>query len=35
MDGGAEAYERFIMGDDYGLEQVIEMYKDKTIDFQG
>lgn len=35
MDSGAEAYRRFLMCDDYGLEQVIEMYKDKTIDFQG
>lgn len=33
MDGGAEAYKRFIMGDDYGLEQVIEMYKDSLIFF--
>ena len=33
MDSGAEAYMRFIMGDDCGLEQLIEMYKDSLIFF--
>lgn len=30
---GAEAYRRFLMGDDYGLEQIIEIYKDSLIFF--
>ncbi|MGN1339981.1 MAG: RNA polymerase sigma factor [Oscillospiraceae bacterium] len=33
MDGGAEAYKRFLSGDDHGLEQVIELYKDSLIFF--
>lgn len=33
MDNGAEAYRRFLTGDDYGLEQVIELYKDSLIFF--
>lgn len=33
MDSGAEAYRRFLSGDDYGLEQVIELYKDSLIFF--
>lgn len=33
MDGGAEAYRRFLGGDDYGLEQVIGLYKDSLIFF--
>lgn len=33
MDKGAEAYSRFISGDDSGLEQVIEQYKDTLIFF--
>lgn len=33
MDKGAEAYSRFISGDDSGLEQVIEQYKDSLIFF--
>lgn len=28
MDYGADAYRRFLLGDDYGLEQVIGLYKD-------
>ncbi len=31
MDSGAEAYRRFLMGDDYVLEQVINIYKDVLI----
>lgn len=30
---GAEAYRRFLMGDDYGLEQIIGIYKDSLIFF--
>ena len=33
MDNGAEAYRRFLAGDDYGLEQVIGLYKDSLIFF--
>lgn len=33
MDEGAEAYKRFCSGDDNGLEQVIELYKDSLIFF--
>lgn len=33
MDIGAEAYRRFLMGDDHGLEQVIDMYKDSLMFF--
>ncbi len=33
MDNGSEAYKRFLAGDDYGLEQVIELYKDSLIFF--
>lgn len=33
MDGGAEAYKRFLSGDEYGLEQVIGLYKDSLIFF--
>lgn len=33
MDSGAEAYRRFLMGDDHGLEQVIDMYKDSLMFF--
>lgn len=33
MDNGAEAYRQFLAGDDYGLEQVIELYKDSLIFF--
>lgn len=33
MDSGAEAYRRFLMGDDYGLEQVIDIYKDSLMFF--
>ena len=33
MDVGAEAYNRFLSGDDYGLEQVIGLYKDSLIFF--
>lgn len=28
MDYGADAYRRFLLDDDYGLEQVIGLYKD-------
>ena len=30
---GAESYRRFLMGDDYGLEQIIGIYKDSLIFF--
>ena len=33
MDYGADAYRRFLLGDDYGLEQVIGLYKDSLIFF--
>lgn len=33
MDAGTDAYKRFLLGDDYGLEQVIELYKDSLIFF--
>ena len=33
MDSGAAAYMRFLGGDDYGLEQVIGLYKDSLIFF--
>lgn len=33
MDNGAEAYRRFLAGDDYGLEQVVGLYKDSLIFF--
>ena len=33
MDHGADAYKRFLLGSDYGLEQVIELYKDSLIFF--
>lgn len=33
MDSGAAAYKRFLSGDDYGLEQVIGLYKDSLIFF--
>lgn len=33
MDSGAKAYRRFLGGDDYGLEQVIGLYKDSLIFF--
>ena len=33
MDRGTEAYMRFLNGDDYGLEQIIELYKDSLIFF--
>ena len=33
MDNGAEAYRRFLAGDDRGLEQVIGLYKDSLIFF--
>lgn len=33
MDNGAEAYRRFLAGDDYVLEQVIEQNKDSLIFF--
>ena len=33
MDYGAEAYRRFLAGDDNGLEQVIEQHKDSLIFF--
>ncbi len=33
MDNGAEAYKRFLAGDDLGLEQVIELHKDSLIFF--
>lgn len=33
MDSGTQAYMRFLYGDEYGLEQVIELYKDSLIFF--
>lgn len=33
MDGGAEAYGRFLAGSDSGLEEVIGIYKDSLINF--
>lgn len=33
LDGGTEAYKRFLSGDDFGLKQVIELYKDSLIFF--
>lgn len=33
MDNGAEAYRRFLAGDDHGLEQVIGLFKDSLIFF--
>ena len=33
MDNGAEAYRSFLAGDNYGLEQVIELFKDSLIFF--
>lgn len=33
MDGGTDAYKRFLSGDDYGLEQIIGLYKDSLIFF--
>ena len=33
MDNGAEAYRRFLKGDDIGLELVIDQYKDSLIFF--
>ena len=33
MDNGADAYRRFLAGDNYGLEQVIELFKDSLIFF--
>ncbi len=32
-DGGAEAYKLFLLGNDYGLERVIDLYKDSLIFF--
>lgn len=33
MDKGAEAYRRFLAGEDNALEQVIDLYKDSLIFF--
>lgn len=33
MDNGADAYRTFLAGDDHGLEQLIELYKDSLIFF--
>lgn len=33
MDEGTQAYNRFLLGDEYGLEQLIELYKDSLIFF--
>lgn len=33
MDEGTQAYNRFLLGDEYGLEQVIALYKDSLIFF--